>query len=114
MVVIAAITNLSYSTTLYAFSVLLGERATAGKFDRALLSRVTQELRATFRALNAVTSTPSRQKLVTHREARKPPRSVERLRGDELSSQGGAPWRPWTQTILLPRQAADEPFDDGR
>lgn len=63
MVVIAAITNLSYSTTLYAFSVLLGERATAGKFDRALLSRVTQELRATFRALNAVTSTPSRQKL---------------------------------------------------
>ena len=60
MIVLAAITNLSYSTTLYAFSILLGESAAAGGFDRAHLSRVTKELRTMFRALNAATSTPSR------------------------------------------------------
>ena len=38
MVVLAAITNTSYGTTLYAFSVLLGEGAAAGGFSRALLS----------------------------------------------------------------------------
>ena len=32
------ITNASYGTTLYAFSVLLGEAAAAGEFGRALLS----------------------------------------------------------------------------
>ena len=32
------ITNASYGTTLYAFSVLLGEDAAAGEFGRALLS----------------------------------------------------------------------------
>ena len=35
---LAAITNVSYGTILYAFSVLLGEDAAAGEFDRALLS----------------------------------------------------------------------------
>ena len=48
MVVLAAITNLSYGTTLYAFSVRLGENAAAGEFDRTLLSRVTKELSAMF------------------------------------------------------------------
>ncbi len=57
---LAAITNVSYGTILYAFSVLLGEDAAAGEFDRALLSRVTKELRAMFRALNDATLTPSR------------------------------------------------------
>jgi MFS-type transporter involved in bile tolerance (Atg22 family) len=38
VVVLAAITNASYGTTLYAFSVLLGEDAAAGEFGRALLS----------------------------------------------------------------------------
>ena len=58
MVVLAAITNLSYATILYAFSVLLGENAAAGEFDLALLSRVTKELRIIFRALNDATLTP--------------------------------------------------------
>ncbi len=35
---LAAINNISYSTILYAFSVLLGEDAAAGESDRALLS----------------------------------------------------------------------------
>ncbi len=35
---LAANTNVSYGTILYAFNVLLGEDATAGEFDRALLS----------------------------------------------------------------------------
>src|ERR687890_1225544 len=38
VVVLAVITNASYGTTLYAFSVLLGEDAAAGEFGRALLS----------------------------------------------------------------------------
>ncbi len=36
--VLAAITNVSYGTILYAFSVLLGEDAAAGEFSRTLLS----------------------------------------------------------------------------
>jgi MFS family permease len=38
VVVLAVITNASYGTTLYAFSVLLGEDAAAVEFGRALLS----------------------------------------------------------------------------
>lgn len=38
VVVLAVITNASYGTTLYAFSVLLGEDAAAREFGRALLS----------------------------------------------------------------------------
>ncbi len=101
MVVLAAITNLSYSTTLYAFSVLLGESAAAGGFDRAHLSRVTKELRAMFRTLNAATSTPSRasqqQRPVTSRApltacplrslARGAPRAFSRHKNDLVVDQ---------------------------
>src|SRR3712207_9148182 len=38
VLVLAAITNVSYGTTYYAFSVLLGTDAAAGEFGRALLS----------------------------------------------------------------------------
>ena len=38
VLVLAAITNVSYGTTYYAFSVLLGADAAAGEFGPALLS----------------------------------------------------------------------------
>jgi hypothetical protein len=38
VLVLATIANVAYGTIFYAFSVLLGENATAGEFDRALLN----------------------------------------------------------------------------
>ena len=107
---LAAITNVSYGTTLFAFSVLLGEDADAGEFDCALLSRGTKELRTMFRTLNDATLTPSRasqrQRPATSRApftacplrpfARHAPRALSRHKNG-LTPQGLAAVRPLTE-----------------